>query len=145
MMLTLPGVSPPARIGASQTEMPAVALSIVIAGTAGTALDSSAIDGIWPSPHQQPTQIGLSGSPRSNSTQTLAPMRGRMNVPISESVSGTHGIAQLVITIPGTLTSRRPLGGMSWLSMTVPRYLPQWRLATGGSGSCSEPHVNCSR
>ena len=128
----------------SQIEMPAVALSIVITGDRRARRCTP-----WRSPGSRlrPTSSRPRSACRDRRARTpprrWRRSRGRMNVPITESVSGTHGIAQLVITIPGTLTSRRPLGGTSWLSTTVPRYLPQCRLATGGSGSCSEPQVNC--
>src|SRR5208337_2888245 len=78
MMLTLPGVSPPASIGTSQIEMPAVALSIVTAGVSMRTglLTLGAMIGMSPSPQQLPTQMGLSGSPRSSAIQTLAPILG---------------------------------------------------------------------
>src|SRR4051794_8752021 len=81
-------------------------------------------------PQRQPAQIGRSGSPCSNSTQTPAPIGGKTNTPIGGPVgpaSGTQDSAQLDGVNPktsGTWISNRPVCIGSMLFSTVPRYLP---------------------
>src|SRR5438876_12437997 len=83
-------------------------------------------------PHLHPTQIGLLGSPCSNSTHTPAPIEGTRYTPIGGPVgpaSGTHGSAQLDGIAPstsGTLSINLPRSSGSTLLRTVPRYLPKY-------------------
>src|SRR6185436_8027155 len=85
-------------------------------------------------PHRQPTQIGRSGSPCSNSTHTPAPIGGTMYTPIGGPVgpaSGTHGSAQLEGIRPrtsGTINCNLPRCSGSTFRKTVPRYLPRYVL-----------------
>src|SRR5215470_9201351 len=78
-------------------------------------------------PQKPPTQIGLSGSPPSNSIQTPAPICGTAKKPSALPANGTQGMAQLVGTTldtAGTIAMMRPICSGSMLLTTVPRYLP---------------------
>src|ERR1017187_1138091 len=78
-----------------------------------------------------PTQIGLSGSPSSYSTQTEAVRGGTAKKPSEMPATGTQGRAQLEGVTPvtaGTITWIRPRCSGSILLTTTPRYLPQYWL-----------------
>src|SRR5262249_46710393 len=79
---------------------------------------------------RQPDQMGLFGSPCSNSTQTPAPIGGTMYTPIGGPVGparGAQGSHQLEGTsemTSGTSHWIRPRNSGSIFWITVPRYLP---------------------
>ena len=92
--------------------------------------ESGARGGCVPSLYQQPLQIGLSGSPCSNSIHTPAPIGGTQKKPIGGPVPaaiGRHGRAHVVGVSPRTSVTKawsRPSSCGSSLSKTMPRYLP---------------------
>src|ERR1041384_8433230 len=91
---------------------------------------ASARGGTLPGAKRQPLQIGFSGSPASNSTQTPAPGGGTMYTPIGGPVgpaSGAHGSHQPDGVGPRTAGTRqimRPRNSGSAFSVTVPLYFP---------------------
>src|ERR1700730_11280239 len=79
-------------------------------------------------PHQQPDQIGYSGSPCSNSIQAPAPTVGMAKNPVCDPPKGAQGSAQPDSWLPstsGTVARMRPVISGSMLSVTSPRYLPK--------------------
>src|ERR1700733_5659809 len=113
--------------GTSETPMPAVAVSNVIAPSSGASSCAclAMVPFVIGSPHQLPHQIGRSGSPFSNSIQTLALIGGCAHIPMSMNANGTQGVAQFISEIPGTLTCSLPSPVGSTLDITVPRYFPK--------------------
>src|SRR5437762_6868820 len=86
---------PPVGPGRSDTVIPFCnGVCNVIAGTAGGVARASAGTSA-PLPQKQPTQIGYSGLPCSNSTHTPEPMIGKANMPFCNPAIGAHGIAQV--------------------------------------------------
>src|SRR5690348_17342701 len=118
--------------------MPLVAVSSVTDGIGVVPASSAILPRVAGVSQKQPTQIGISGSPCSNSTHTLAPTGGGTNeVPIIGPAIGTQGRAQLLVRSPNTSGTRRMSGpGLSgWRLVTPdPRYLPKRRLRRWGSG-----------
>src|ERR1700686_5313289 len=51
----------------------------------------SAGEGIFPSAHQQPVQMGFEGSPPSTSSHTPSPSSGNATSPCFGPAKGTHG------------------------------------------------------
>jgi hypothetical protein len=77
---------------------------------------------------KHPDQIGEFGSPASNSTQTVAPTRGKALPSFFEALfGGTQGIAKTEVPskTSGTATWMRPKFRGSVVLITVARYFPK--------------------
>ena len=98
---------PPVGPGVSLTTMPffSVVCSVMPARPGGTVFASAGVSAALP--QNPPTQIGKSGSPRSNSTHTPAPIGGTVNRPMLMPATGMQGIAQLEGEQPGDVGHHR--------------------------------------
>src|SRR5260370_22482025 len=94
---------PGGRMGESQAPKPLVSVSSVTAGVGVRPLTLAIVPRVKDASQKHPTQIGLCGSPCSNSAHTLAPTGGGANeVPIDGPAMGTQGKAQMLVSSPHT-------------------------------------------